>query len=138
MAEPKKRLGDGDGGDLGGRDPSRGLAAVGSVAGFGALFSAAACCVLPLLLAGIGVSGAGLGLFVPFRWPLVGAAALAVAAGWYFYWTRKRACAADATRSAAAPSRTTFAMLLAATALVILSALWGLLEAPILRFLGGA
>lgn len=116
-------------------DPGRGFAAVGSVAGLGAAFCGAACCVLPLLFAGVGLGGAGLGYFVPFRWPLAGAATLAVAAGWYIHWRRMRASAFDAVRAVTAPSITTIVMLIAATALLVPGALWGLLEAPILRLI---
>jgi len=116
----------------------RGLAALGSIAGLGALFSAAACCVLPLALAGMGIGSAGLATFVPFRWPLTLGAALFVAAGWFLYLRRKRRCAADTHCAVAPPARMTFAMLGVASAFVIVSSLWALIEAPLLRLMGGA
>lgn len=119
--------------------PDRGVAAVGTVAGAGALFSAAACCVLPLALAAAGVGAGGLAAFVPFHWPMTIAAALAVAVGWFLYLRKRRACAADASCTIAAPSRATPVMLSAATVFVVLSALWpSYLEKPLTHLLGGA
>ena len=113
-----------------------GVAAVGSVISLGALFSAAACCVLPLALGALGLGAGGLAAVVPFHWPLTIAAMIAVAAGWLFYLRRRRACAADC--SAARPKRMTFAILCLATIFVTVSALWSFIEAPLMRLLGGA
>lgn len=120
------------------KGPDRGVAALGTVASFGALFSAAACCVLPLALGAIGVGAGGLAIFVPFRWPLTFAAVLAVAAGWFFYMRKRRACARDASCTVAPPTRDTFLMLCLATVFVTISALWSFIEAPLTRLLGGA
>ncbi|MDP9415052.1 MAG: hypothetical protein M3Q08_13420 [Pseudomonadota bacterium] len=118
-------------------NPDRGVATVGTVASIGALFSAAACCILPLGLAALGIGSAGLASVVPFHWPLTIAAMIAIAAGWLFYARRRRACARDASCTTAPPARSTFRLLCVATAIVTISALWGFIEAPLMRALGG-
>ena len=119
--------------------PDRGVAAIGTVAGAGALLSAAACCVLPLGLAALGIGAGGLAAVVPFHWPMTIAAALAIAVGWFLYLRKRRACAADTSCTLAAPTRATFVMLSFATVFVALSALWpSYLEKPLMNLLGGA
>lgn len=66
-----------------------GVAAVSTIGGFAALFSAAACCVLPLAFAALGLGAGGLAAFVPYHWPLTILAAVAVAAGWLLYVRRR-------------------------------------------------
>lgn len=119
--------------------PERGVAAVGSAGGFAALFSAAACCVLPLVLAAFGLGAGWLSVFVPYHWPLTVAAALAVAVGWVLYVRKRRACARAANCAVAPPSRATLIMLSTATFFVALSALWKpVLEGPLTAWLQGA
>lgn len=119
--------------------PDRGAAAIGTVAGAGALLSAAACCVLPLALAAIGIGAGGLAAIVPLHWPMTIAAGLAVAVGWFLYLRKRRACAMDASCTVAAPTRATPVMLSFASAFVALSALWpSYLEKPLMNLLGGA
>ncbi|WP_225421343.1 hypothetical protein [Sphingomonas parva] len=108
------------------------------MASVAALFSAAACCILPLGLAAIGVGSAGLSSVVPFHWPLTIAAIVAVAAGWFLYLRKRQACARDATCTTAPPARSTFILLSLATVVVAISVCWGLIEAPLMRALGGA
>lgn len=115
----------------------RRFAAVGTVASIGALFSAAACCILPLALAALGVGSAGLSFVVPFHWPMTIVAMIAVAAGWLFYARRRQACARDAACTTAPPTESTFRLLCIATAIVTISALWSFIEAPLMRSLGG-
>jgi mercuric ion transport protein len=111
---------------------------VGTLASIAALFSAAACCVLPLGLAALGIGAGGLAAFVPFRWPLTIGAAVAVAVGWGLYARKRRACAADASCTTAPPAKATVVMLSIASLSVALSALWGFIEQPLMRALGGA
>lgn len=127
------------------RDPTAfvgregGVAAVGTAASFTALFSAAACCVLPLVLAAVGLGAGGLAAFVPYHWPLTIAAGVAILVGWALYALKRRSCARDATCTAAPPTRTSFIMLCIATLFIALSALWPTyLEQPLMRMLGGA
>lgn len=116
----------------------RGVATVGTVASIAALFSAAACCILPLGLGAIGIGSAGLSSIVPFHWPLTIAAIVAVAAGWFLYLRKRQACARDATCTTAPPAGSTLALLSIATMVVAISACWGFIEAPLMRALGGA
>lgn len=117
----------------------KGVAALGTAGGFTALIAAAACCVLPLAFAAIGLGAGGLAFLVPFHWPLTIAAAVAVAAGWTFYARRRRACSRDESCTVAPPTKVTFWMLCLATAFVALSALWpAYFEQPLIRLLGGA
>ena len=116
----------------------RGVAALGTLASVGALFSAVACCVLPLVLAALGISAGGLAFFVPYHWPLTIAAAAAVAAGWLLYVRKRRACALDPDCAAAPPRRSTLVMLCTATVMVLISSFWSFIEQPLMRLLGGA
>lgn len=114
------------------------VAAVSTVGSFAALFSAAACCVLPLVFAALGLGAGGLAAFVPYHWPLTIFAAVAVAAGWLLHVRRHRACAADGSCTVAPPSRATFVMLTVATLFVALSATWPFyLEQPLMRLFDG-
>lgn len=120
------------------RLPEGGVAAVGTAASFTALISAAACCVLPLALAAVGIGAGGLAAIVPFHWPLTIAAALAVLAAWVVYMRKRRACAADDSCTTAPPTRTTFLMLCFATLFVALSAIWPFyLEQPLMELFAG-
>ncbi|MDP8993911.1 MAG: mercuric transporter MerT family protein [Pseudomonadota bacterium] len=117
----------------------RGVAAVSGVSGFGGLFSAAACCVLPLVLGALGLGAGWLSVFVPYHRPLTVAAALAVTIGWTMYVRKRRACPRDASCAVPSPSRSTFVMLSLATVFVALSAIWkAVLEAPLTAWLQGA
>lgn len=119
-------------------EADRGVAALGTAASFGALFSAAACCVLPLALGAVGLGAGGLAALVPFHWPLTIAASVAVAAAWLLYLRKKRACARGAACMTAPPSRATLLMLCLSTLFVTVSAFWSFIEAPLMRLLGGA
>ena len=116
----------------------KGAAGLGVLAGFGGLFSATACCVLPLALGALGIGAGGLAAVVPFHWPLTIAALMAVGAGWFLYLRKRQACARDGQCTVAPPSRTTFVLLCLATSFVTISALWGYIEQPLMRALGGA
>lgn len=117
----------------------KGVTAFGTAGGFAALLSAAACCVLPLAFAAIGLGAGGLAFLVPYHWPLTIGAGLAVAAGWVLYVRKRRACAISERCAVAPPSRVTLIMLVIATAFVILSAVWpGYIEQPLMRALAGS
>ena len=116
----------------------RGAAALGTAASFGALLSAAACCVLPLALAAVGLGAGGLSMLVPLHWPLTIIAMVAVIAAWLLYVRKRRACLREATCPATRPSRATLVMLSISTAFVTISAFWSFIEAPLMRLLGGA
>ena len=105
-----------------GSAPEGRVAALGAAASLAALFSAAACCVVPLALAAIGVGASGLSAIVPLHRPLTIVGVLAVAAGWLLYYRRVRACARNASCPTAPPARTTLATLTLATTAIGLSA----------------
>ncbi|QDP18554.1 hypothetical protein [Sphingomonas xanthus] len=119
--------------------PETGVAAVGAGAGFTALFSAAVCCVLPLVFAAVGLGAGGLAAFVPYHWPLTIASAVAISIGWLLYWRKRRACAAEAECASAPPPRATLVLLCIATAAAALSAVWPrFIEQPLMKLLAGA
>jgi mercuric ion transport protein len=98
------------------------LAALGIVTGAGAIF-AASCCVLPLVLGGL---GAGAGLFAvlevlaDYRTPILIVGAGLVAVAWFVYFRRRGA-------------KSTAAVLAIASVLVITAASWNLIEPPLLK-----
>ena len=115
--------------------PEMTVAAVAAVLGAGGVTAGAACCVLPLALAGVGVGASQLAPLVLLHTPLSGVALLAVVVGWFFYIRRRRVCAAGG--DCAPPSRATPVLLVVASALVVLSAAWSSVEAPLMSRLGG-
>ena len=116
-----------------------GVATIGVVAGLSAFLAAAACCVLPAALAAFGL-GAGLSssfaAFVPFRWPLMIAASLAVAVGWLLYLRRRNQCARDASCTRSPPTKATFILLSTATAFIALAAILPHFESQIMKAIG--
>lgn len=78
--------------------PSTGvLAGTGLVVGAGALI-ASSCCVLPMTLAGLGVTGAvfsGLEVLADIRPFLIAGAAVMLAFGWAFFFCRPRSARCD-------------------------------------------
>jgi len=119
--------------------PESGVAAVSTVGGVAALVSAAACCVLPLAFAAVGLGAGGLATFVPYHWPLTIASALAVALGWTLYLRKRRACMRGGRCAVAPPSGGTLVLLAIATGFVALSAVWKIiLEEPLMAWLASA
>ena len=118
--------------------PVRGIASIAAALGLGAVTAAAACCVLPLALASIGV-GAGLasvlGGLASVRTPLLVLSAVAVAVAWGMWWRkRETACApGDACATDAKPRRSV-GLLVSATALVGLAAIWGPIEPMLMKW----
>jgi len=98
------------------------LATLGLVSGAGAVF-AASCCVLPLVLGGLGM-GAGLfsalELLADYRTSILLFSAGLIAVAWGVYFRRRGA-------------RSTAAVLAAASVLVVAAANWDALERPLLR-----
>ena len=114
----------------------RPVAAVSVAAGFTALFSAAACCVLPAALTLAGVGAGGFAFVVPYHRPLTIASGVAAAVGWALYFRRRRACASDPKCAVNAPSSATFLLLSAASLLILLSVAWkAFFEAPLQTWL---
>lgn len=114
----------------------QGTAAIGTVGGFAALLSAAACCVLPLALAVAGLTAGGLALLVPYHWLLTIGSGLVAAAGWALYLRKRRACSAGRDCAARPPARMTLVLLCLATLIISLSALWpNFIEAPLMAWI---
>ena len=112
------------------------LSALGTVAGFGAVLAAASCCVLPLALAAFG-AGAGFSstfaALIPLRWPLTLLSLFGLAAGWWTYLRRRKACAVDQSCTLPMPSRSTSVMLVAGSALTLVALAWDWMEAPLMN-----
>ena len=110
-----------------------GLAAAGTIGGLGGLIAAASCCVLPLALAGTGVTASTLAPLVPLRLPMSLIALAAILAGWFFLHRRMRACTLDP--SCARPARSTPVLLAIASLFVLISLAWPLFEASLVSAL---
>ncbi|WP_345823003.1 mercury transporter MerT (plasmid) [Methylobacterium fujisawaense] len=117
---------------------------VGSVAAFGAItglgaFVASSCCVLPVVLGGLG-AGAGvftvLGVLAPLRTPLMAASVVAVVVGWFFYAHRRQAaCGPDGACMASRRSTAALVLLSLATLLIAAAAAWGYFEPALIKML---
>ena len=71
---------------------------------------------------------------VPFHTPLSAIALLAVAAGWFLYLRRRKACVIG--NDCTPPSKMTLVLLIVASVLVAVSAAWAFIEAPLMKALG--
>jgi mercuric ion transport protein len=96
------------------------LAAVGGIVG---ALVASSCCILPLALFGIGISGAWIGNFTqlaPYQPYFIGATLACVGSGyWLVYRSSKLTCADDAACARPLPNKLVKAALAAATAIVL-------------------
>lgn len=94
--------------------------------GFIGALLASSCCVVPLLLVGLGVSGAWIGnltALAPYKWYFLLAAGLLLAAAfWHTYFKAQQVCAEHTACSGPATSRITRMVVWLATLLVLLSA----------------
>ncbi len=119
--------------------PPRGLLPGLAVAlGLGAVAAAAACCVLPIALASLGVGAGllgGLSSFAGWRTPLLALSAILVGGAWALRW-RNRRSACDKSDACAAPraGRGPLALLIAATAFVIVASSWRRLEPTLMNW----
>lgn len=105
-----------------GRNQGRLLAAGGAI---GALL-ASSCCVVPLLLVTLGVSGAWIGnltALAPYKpYFLAASVPLLGAAFWYVYFKPRRACGEDSRCTPAASGKVTKTVLWLAAGLALLAA----------------
>jgi mercuric ion transport protein len=85
--------------------------------------AASSCCLVPLVLFGLGISGAWIGnltRLAPYQPYFLGVAAACLAAGYWRVWrTRRTACAVGAVCARPLPVRTLITGLIVATILVI-------------------
>ena len=75
-------------------DP-RGTTLLSIITSLGSVLAACSCCILPMALAGLGVSasfGGALSPLGPLRWPMMAFAAVAVAASWLVVVRRRHTC----------------------------------------------
>ena len=119
----------------------RALATVGAASGLGAVL-ASSCCIVPLLLGGLG-AGSGvlsvLGMLTPWRLPLIVAGGLAAATAWGLWWHRsRRACPAGAPCGTPRGSWTSLALVAVATKLVVVAAVWPWIEPVLLAWIGAS
>ena len=119
------------------KPPARGLASLAAALGLGAVTAAAACCVLPLALATIGVGtglASGFAVLAGVRTQLLVVSVIVLAAAWIMCWrTRQIACAGDAC-AAPTQSRGPFTLLIISTALVGLAGLFPALEPTLMKW----
>jgi mercuric ion transport protein len=112
------------------------FAGAGALVGLTALVSSS-CCIVPLALAGLGATGAvfsGLEFLADIRPYLLGGAALALIAGWWLYFSRRRSVACNGDGACAAPrtSWRTKGFLALGSAFVGLSTIWEPYIEPVL------
>ena len=102
-----------------------------------AAIMASACCWLPLVLLGIGVSAAGLSKFiVGARWVFVVIAVAALGFGFYFSYRRKAACAPGEICAPSGLARFNRVMLWVSAVLVLAFATFPYYSAPLLQAMG--
>ncbi len=88
---------------------------------------ASSCCVLPLMLAGLGLGGVSLSVLpvlAAWRPYLLGAAVLALALAWILHWRRPTAGSGDAACATGAAARRFPLWLVLASAIVLLELVW--------------
>lgn len=96
-----------------------GAASAGVAAWVGALLSSL-CCLLPVAVIVLGLgSGAFMAVTMRYRWLLIPAGIIGVTTGFFLYFRERRRCAELACRMAG--SRVTFALLVVASVVVLMS-----------------
>jgi mercuric ion transport protein len=114
------------------------LAGLGAAVGLGGLL-ASSCCVIPMVLTGLGAGGAvfsGLEFLAQWRTFLIGAAALSLAVAWAMYF-RQRFIGGNECTSCAnpKPSKRVVTLLTLGTSFVALSCVWDpYIETMLIRF----
>ncbi|TLG71871.1 mercuric transporter MerT family protein [Methylocystis sp. B8] len=117
------------------------LAALGLVAGLGAVV-ASSCCVVPLALAALGAGASvmgGLEAVAAWRVSLLSISALAVVGGLAAWWLKRPVACASAGAACAATdrSRATLTLLVCASVLVLTAASWSYIDPILLKLLRG-
>ncbi len=116
------------------------IGTLGIASGLAAVL-ASSCCVLPLLLGGL---GAGAGVFTtlefiaPYRVPFLAIGGIAITGAWFAF-ARKRSVICEPGSSCQVPlrSRTTAAILAVATLLLVTAAVWSTIEPGLLKLARG-
>jgi mercuric ion transport protein len=113
-----------------------GVAAFGAVAGLGAL-AASSCCVLPLVLGGL---GAGVEVFsflealAPLRVPLLVGSAAGICVGWWLYMREPNGSCSSECEPSHRP-RAAIVMLSIGTAFLAAACAWGYIEPFLFKIL---
>lgn len=103
----------------------------------GAVLAACSCCILPMALAGIGLS-TGLGSTVshlgPLRWPLTGLSVLMLAVSWLVVIRdSQRKCGCSTPTLSRWLRRPKIVMLIVASVFTLLAASWSAFEPALMR-----
>ncbi len=116
------------------------FAALGLVAGLGAVV-ASSCCVIPLGLAALGAGAGvlgGLEMVAEWRFPFLSVGALGIVAGWSaWWWKRPASCVSGSDCVSRLRSRATLGLLLCASLIVSLAASWGYIDPVLLKLFRG-
>jgi mercuric ion transport protein len=134
IGDSELRVGGGEEATVRGTGMARqGIAAAGGVLG---AVASGACCILPLALFSVGISGAWIGnltALAPYQ-PLLAALTLGfLGYGFYLvYWRPARACAADGACARPLPSRLVKGSLWLATVLVVAALAFPYVAPPLL------
>lgn len=117
------------------------FAALGLVAGLGAVV-ASSCCVIPLGLAALGAGASvlgGLEAVAAWRVLLLSVSALAIVGGWTAWWPKRQVACASAGAACASldRSRTTLTLLVCASAIVLAAASWTYIDPMLLKLFRG-
>ncbi|MEK4031743.1 mercury transporter MerT [Methylocystis sp. IM3] len=116
------------------------FAALGLVAGFGAVV-ASSCCVIPLGLAALGAGAGvlgGLAMIAEWRTPFLLVSALAIVGGWGVWWLKRPiACVSGVGCASSQRSRATLALLLCASITVVAATSWGYIDPALLKLFRG-
>lgn len=116
------------------------FAALGLVAGLGAVV-ASSCCVIPLGLAALGAGASvlgGLEMVAEWRVPFLAVSALAIVGGWgAWWWKRPAGCVSGSACASPQRSHTTLSLLLCASLIVVLAASWDYIDPVLLKLFRG-
>jgi mercuric ion transport protein len=105
--------------------PSTGKAGLGAAGGILGALAASSCCMLPLALSMLGISGAWIGnltALAPYQPIFFAATAGFLGVGYYFVYCQPKAVCADGTCVRPLPNRSVKAVLWAATAVALAAA----------------
>ena len=105
----------------------------------GAVLAACSCCILPMLLAGIGLSGSvgsAISPLGPLRWPMAGLSLLMLAISWItVFRQRQRACGCGKIGARQWLRSPKILMLILASLLTTVAVSWGLFEPTLMRWM---
>lgn len=111
--------------------------ALSMLSSVGAVLAACSCCILPMALAGIGLStgfSSVLSPLGPLRWPMVGVSVLMLALSWLVVIRQRRKACGYGTTDVRNWLRTPkILMLIVASLLTLIAVSWGAFEPALMR-----